>query len=375
MKGESRKLEAAVGVELKSAHRRRLENPMTPLARRPALRRSVVLLLAILLPACAGSPTPGTAVAPLERGSSPPSSLGPEALGASLEASPGGFSAGEGPADLEARLQDRIHREGDTIHISLALLDLEDGTRIEIDAHRRYHAASTMKVPVLLELYRQTEAAGGSVEENVLVTNTFRSIYDGTPFILESDRDEALLTALGGELPARRIAEGMIQVSSNLGTNILLEHLTPDSVQATMHRIGAEGMEVLRGVSDIPAFEAGLSNRTTAYGYLRTLEVIASCELTDREACREMMEILEGQQFTREIPAGIPPEARARGTRVGNKTGSITGILHDGAIVRPHHRDPYLLVILTEGYQDRAVGSATMAELSGMVWNHLTRTP
>ncbi len=278
-------------------------------------------------------------------------------------------------SDLERRLRDRIAREGDSVHISLALLDLGTERRIELDAHREYHAASTMKVPVLLELYRRAEAEGWSVEDPVPVTNTFRSIYDGSPFTLETDRDAGLLEALAGELPARRIAEGMIQVSSNLGTNILLEHLTPDSVQATMRRIEADGMKVLRGVSDIPAFEAGLSNRTTAHAYLRTLEVIAGCELTTREACREMMEILEGQEFTNDIPAGVPATARERGTRIGNKTGSITGIRHDGAIVRPHDREPYILVILTEGYRDGQTASAVMTDLSRMVWAHLVGSP
>lgn len=290
-----------------------------------------------------------------------------------LSESPG--SASSHTAGLDTRLRDRIDQEGDTIAISVALLDLESGLRVEIDAHRAYHAASTMKVPVLLELYRQAETGGRSVEGEVPVTNTFRSIHDGSSFTLEDDRDSGIIAALDGELPARRIAAGMIQVSSNLGTNILLALLTPDSVQATMRAIGAEGMEVLRGVSDIPAFEAGLSNRTTAHSYLRTLEVIARCEITSPEACREMMEILEGQEFTSEIPAGIPDAAFAQGTRVGNKTGSITRILHDGAIVRPHHRAPYLLVILTEGYDDKDVGSTTMADLSNIVWTSLTPSP
>ena len=302
-------------------------------------------------------------------------------------ASPSGPSAAPAPppvgeaeardagSDLELRLRDRIAREGDSVHISLALLDMGAETRIEIDAHREYHAASTMKVPVLLELYRRAEAEGRSVEDPVPVTNTFRSIYDGSLFTLNTDRDAGLLEALGGELPARRIAEGMIQISSNLGTNILLDHLTPDSVQATMGRIGADGMKVLRGVSDIPAFEAGMSNRTTAHAYLRTLEAIAACELTTREACREMMEILEGQEFTNDIPAGVPTTARDRGTRIGNKTGSITAIRHDGAIVRPHDREPYLLVVLTEGYLDGQAASGVITDLSRMVWDHLIGSP
>lgn len=269
---------------------------------------------------------------------------------------------------LEAALTRRIAAEGDSIHIGISLWDVETERRIEIGSDRIFHAASTMKVPVLMELMRRVEAGDFDLDDPYPVTNTFRSILDGSPFTLDEDVDEGLIEALGGTLPLRRIAEGVIQVSSNLGTNLLLAALTPDSVRATMARIGAEEMLVLRGVSDIPAFEAGMSNRTSARAYRRTLESIVRCELWSRDGCAEMNRILEGQTFVDEIPAGIPASARAEGTRVGNKTGSITGILHDGAIVTPPGRGPYVLVILTEGYLDKEVGSAVMADLSRIVW-------
>jgi len=272
---------------------------------------------------------------------------------------------------LHERLMDRLAEEGDSIHIGIAVTDMESGRTLEIDAERVFHAASTMKVPVLLEWYRQSELGLRSLDEGVRVHNRFRSVYDGTEFVLDEDVDQGLIQALGEELPARRIAEGMIQVSSNLGTNILLELLTPDSVQATMARIGAQEMQVLRGVSDIPAFEAGMSNRTTARAYVRVLEAIVRCEVTSQASCDEMMEILEGQEYRSEIPAGIPQAAYEGGTRVGNKTGSITRILHDGAIVRPPHRAPYLVVTLSEGYDDKERGSEVLAELSRIIWSTL----
>jgi beta-lactamase class A len=269
---------------------------------------------------------------------------------------------------LEAALARRIAAEGDSIHIGISLWDVETERRIEIGSDRIFHAASTMKVPVLMELIRRVEAGDFTLDDPYPVTNTFRSILDGSPFTLDEDVDEGLIEALGGTLPLRRIAEGVIQVSSNLGTNLLLAALTPDSVRATMARIGAEEMLVLRGVSDIPAFEAGMSNRTSARAYRRTLESIVRCELWSRDGCAEMNRILEGQTFVDEIPAGIPASARGEGTRIGNKTGSITRILHDGAIVTPPGRGPYVLVILTEGYLDKEVGSAVMADLSRIVW-------
>jgi len=278
------------------------------------------------------------------------------------------LAALKAPGDpLREALEARIREEGDSIVVAVALHDLATGRRMEIGADRSFHAASTMKVPVLLELYRAIDAGILAEETPIPVVNTFRSVYDGSPFTLEEDTDEGLLEVLGGTLPARRIAHGMITVSSNLGTNILLGILTPQAVQAQLDLRGAGEMRVRRGVSDIPAFEAGYSNETTARGYLRTLELVARCEGVSRASCAAMHEILEAQEYRSEIPAGLP-----EGVRVGNKTGSITRILHDGAMVWPGEGPPYLLVILTEGYLDKDRGSALMAELSQMVWASLS---
>jgi beta-lactamase class A/predicted AlkP superfamily phosphohydrolase/phosphomutase len=278
-----------------------------------------------------------------------------------------------GADPLEEALRDRIDAEvramaeeggdAEALRVAVAFRDLSTAHRTGILADRPFHAASTMKVPVLYELYRRHDDGELEVGDPVRVRNTFRSVHDRSPFTLESDSDSGLLDALGGSLPARRLAHGMITVSSNLATNILLEELGPEAVQARMDRLGAGEMRVRRGVSDIPAFEAGYSNETTARGLLRVMEVIAGCEELSRPVCDEVHRILEDQAYRSEIPAGVPP-----GTRVGNKTGSITRIRHDAAIVHREGRSPYLLVILTEGFDDGARASALMADLSRLVW-------
>jgi beta-lactamase class A/predicted AlkP superfamily phosphohydrolase/phosphomutase len=268
---------------------------------------------------------------------------------------------------LAERLRARIAEEGDSVHVAVALHDIESARRLEIDADRVFHAASTMKVPILYELFRRHDDGELDVDAPFPVRNTFRSVFDGSPFTLETDADDGLLEALGSTLPARRVAHGMITRSSNLGTNLLLEALTPAAVQARMDRLGAGGMQVRRGVSDIPAFEAGFSNETTARGLLRVMEIVARCEELSPSACADMHRILEEQEFRSEIPAGLP-----QGTRVGNKTGSITRIRHDAAIVHPEGRAPFVLVVLTEGFLDGDHASAVIADLARIAWEGVT---
>ena len=81
-----------------------------------------------------------------------------------------------------------------------------------------------------------------------------------------------------------------------------------------------------------------------------------------------MLGILSRQEFNDEIPAGLPP-----GTRVAHKTGSITGVLHDAALVYLPNQAPYVLVVLTKNIQDDRVARTLIADLSRLVYEHVTR--
>ncbi|HSJ25384.1 MAG TPA: serine hydrolase [Longimicrobiales bacterium] len=270
---------------------------------------------------------------------------------------------------LEAALRARVAAEP-TGEVGVALVDLATGRRLAINGDVSMHAASTMKVPVLIELFRQVDAGRFAADDSVVVNNQFTSIADGSRYTLGSDRDTEIIERLGQTMSLRRLATGMSVISSNLATNILIDVVTADSVQATMVRLGAGDMIVLRGVSDNPAFAAGMNNMATAASLARTLEVIARCEIHSQASCDAMLEILEAQQFRTQIPAGVPA-----GVRVANKTGSITGHRHDGAIVFPDGRAPYVLTVLTRGIATTAAANAVAVDISRLVWEALTGAP
>ena len=80
-----------------------------------------------------------------------------------------------------------------------------------------------------------------------------------------------------------------------------------------------------------------------------------------------MIDILAAQEFNEEIPAGLP-----QGTRVAHKTGWITGVTHDAALVYPPDRKPYVLVVLTKGISERPVAQKLIADISRLVWDATT---
>ncbi len=239
-----------------------------------------------------------------------------------------------------------------------------------IDADQSMHAASTMKVPVMIELFRQVDSRGLSLDQKVLLVNEFGSIVDGSPYSLDSgdDSDSSVYAMVGSRVPVRDLMYHMITRSSNLATNALIALVGAKRTTAAMRSLGAEKIQVLRGVEDDKAYERGMNNTTTARDLAIILEAIEENRAASPASCEQMRQILLHQEFNDEIPAGLPP-----GTPVAHKTGSITAHLHDAAIVYPRDASPYVLVILTRGIPDANVAKSLMADISRMVYDHVMR--
>lgn len=256
--------------------------------------------------------------------------------------------------------------------VGIALLDLGSGDSLWINAAWRVHAASTMKVPVLIELARRVDAGRYSWSWPVLVHNEFRSIVDSSTYHLNpaDDSDSTLYAREGDTLPARELAFLMITRSSNLATNLLVAQLGAPAIQATARSLGADSIVVLRGVEDQKAYDRGLNNTTTARDLAVLLAAIAQGRAASDSSTAIMLDILSHQEFRKGIPAGVPP-----GTRVASKTGNLTAINHDAAVIYPPHRAPYVLVILTRGFPDQPSAEAYMAGVSRLAWQGLVGGP
>ena len=160
----------------------------------------------------------------------------------------------------------------------------------------------------------------------------------------------------------------MITVSSNFAANLLIEKLDVRKIRATVTRLGADGMQVLRGVEDQKAFDKGMNNSTTARGLMVLLEKLGRGQAVSPSADAEMIEILKRQKFNDAIPAGVPA-----GTPVAHKAGTITRVHHDAAVV--YGPRPNVLVLLVRGIQDQKQSAALIAEISKTVWQHVSSPP
>jgi len=269
-------------------------------------------------------------------------------------------------APLEAAIRERIGREQG--EYGVAVIDIETGRTAGVNERLVMHAASTMKVPVLLELYRRAAEGTIRLDDRVTVRATFRSIADTSHYTLSKDDDSelTLYERIGEQVSLRELARLMTVRSSNLATNILIDILDAKTIQATTERVGGWGMRVLRGVEDTPAYNAGMNNTTTALGLAHVLASIARCDILPRTQCDEVIDILAAQEFNQMVPSGLPT-----GTRVAHKTGSITGIRHDGGIVLPSDSPPYVVVVLTRGVPDTATVHRVAGDIARITWHML----
>jgi len=294
-----------------------------------------------------------------------PRALAPAALAAALAISSACSSAPRRPslaAGVDAAIAGAAGRDR---VVAVAYCDLATGETLLRNARLSLHAASTMKVPVMVALFAAAERGDLKLDEPVKIENEFASLVDGSPFRLDpkDDSDPDLYAAIGRTRPLLELVRRMIDKSSNLATNLLLARVGAARVTAAMRGLDAYDIQVLRGVEDGKAFDAGLNNTVTANDLMIVLRALAEGKAASPAASARMVEILAGQELNEKIPAGLPP-----GVRVAHKTGDITGVHHDAEIVYPPGGKPYVLVVLTAGFEEQRAADAAIAAVSRAVW-------
>jgi beta-lactamase class A len=266
-----------------------------------------------------------------------------------------------------------IEKDSGAKAIAVALHDLETGFELHYHADRWFHAASTIKVPILLGAFAAIDRGDLLPHSRVHVRNRFLSVVEDIPFRVESGRDanSAVHNAIGKMMRVDELAYHMITTSSNLATNLLLGGIGVAAVNATLRELDVEdGIELKRGVEDELAFEKGINNMVTAVGLLRSLVMLAEGKAFSPALSRRMMDILHGQEFNQGIPALLP-----KGARVAHKTGEISSIAHDAGVVYLPKRKPYAVVILTEWDPAAAARSRAIAAISHAIYEFLTLGP
>jgi beta-lactamase class A len=254
--------------------------------------------------------------------------------------------------------------------IAVAVQDLETGTAIHINADESFHPASTMKVPVMMEIFHQASQGFLALTDRLEIFNSFTSVADGSKYSLNivDDSETSLYERLGETESIQELTRLMIVRSSNLATNILIEKVGVQSINAFLQELGIQGVTVVRGIEDKAAFRLGINSSATARGLTHMMTLIAEGKVVSKKASQQMIEIMLGQEFNESIPALLP-----NGVKVAHKTGWTGEFYHDTGIVFPESRKPYAISILTYGFPENNENEAhnCMATISKMVYEQI----
>ncbi|MGH3712085.1 MAG: serine hydrolase [Micromonosporaceae bacterium] len=228
-----------------------------------------------------------------------------------------------------------------------------------------HYPASTMKLAVLAAAYRLADAGALDLDAPVKVHDDFASAAPDAPRFRcdpEYDSDPSVWAALGQTMPLRALARQMIVLSSNLATNLVLEHTGYAAADQVWRAAGATGSVLRRGIEDYAARDAGVDNAVTAADLAALLGAIAADRIAFPANCQEMRQVLLAQQKNDDLPTGLPA-----GTRIAHKNGWVDGIRHDAAIVYPADAPAYLLVVCLTADRDGRPDDAGMRALMGRI--------
>lgn len=271
-----------------------------------------------------------------------------------------------GAQELVRQIEEELGRNKGTF--AVAFKDASSGEQILIHERESFHAASTMKTPVMIEVYKQAVAHRFNLSDSILIKNEFRSIVDSSTFQLsvQDDSEPEFYKILGQKRPLYDVMYQMIIASSNLATNLIIERVDARNVTRTMRSLGAMDIDVLRGVEDSKAFAKGLNNTVTAFDLMILFDQLARGTIIDKPTSEKMITILRDQKFNEIIPAQLPA-----GVIVAHKTGSIRGVQHDSGIVILPNGKRYSLVILSKNLTDEPAAVQSMAKVSKMIFDYV----
>lgn len=249
---------------------------------------------------------------------------------------------------------------------AVAFKNLNTGETILINEDSLFHAASTMKTPVMIEVFKQAREGKFALTDSIEIKNEFKSIADSSLYSLsrDDDSDTLIYDHIGEKRTIYSLMYDMIIMSSNMGTNLIIDKVGATNAQQTIKNMGVKKMQVLRGVEDNKAYQAGLNNSVTAYDLMVIFEKVAKGEAVDSASSAEMVKILLDQKFNEIIPALLPANVK-----VAHKTGWIKGVNHDSGIVLLPDGRKYVLVLLSKKLIDEKAGVEAMARTSKMIYD------
>lgn len=233
------------------------------------------------------------------------------------------------------------------------------------------NAASTIKLFVLDTAYKAFASGTLHPTDLIRVHNHFHSLVGKGTFALDQKEDsyDSLYAQQGKEVPVSELLRVMIQYSSNLATNLMIEKLGVFPIRDVVKEQALDGIVFGRMIEDFDADAQNIRNRVSARGLGEFLQKLDQGQIVGKEASQSMIAIMLGQKFNDIIPPGLPV-----GTPVAHKTGWVHGVKNDAAIITLPDGAHYILVVLTSGLPEEAAGVKILNVISQEVYDYFSHS-
>lgn len=225
-----------------------------------------------------------------------------------------------------------------------------DGSRWTHEGQRKFRAASIVKIPLMVEIYRRAEAGDFSLADIHVLKAEEKAPGSGVMLHLHD----------GVELTLNDLVYLMISISDNTATNLLIRLAGMDAVNATIRDIGMQQSNLGREMKNRPAIEGEQENWASPEDYTLVVQSILNGNAASEASCQAMIEMLKKQQNTRRISRYIPQSDEIEW---GTKTGSIKGVTNDVGYVRTD-KGTLIIAVLCEGMGDQHRGEQVIGEIS-----------
>src|SRR6059058_3904478 len=257
---------------------------------------------------------------------------------------------------LWKKLEARVAETADRIDgvMGVAILDLTDGRILLHNADRVFPTASSIKIAILLELYRQDqEAHSGAKEKSQLDDNYTFDPKD----LVEDSRIMAGLTPGVTRVTNRDLAQFMVAVSDNAAANILIDRVGKDNVNAMLHGLGLSKTMLRRKMIDIAAARRRVENVATPQEMARLLEAIYKGKALSKQATAEFIKQLSTKKDSY-IPRYLPESVQ-----VANKPGELEAVRTDSGIVFVPNR-PFAISVMTAYDRNERAAERAISEVA-----------
>lgn len=245
-------------------------------------------------------------------------------------------------------LEDKIQRVIDEGQGRLSLAIEFPGHSIKNNGDIQYSAASLIKLPILLEGFRQIQ--DGKLNPNEIISVPPAEKVGGAGVLSHLSHHS--------KVTIHDLLTLMIIVSDNTATNLIIERIGMTAVNEMCKRLGLKQTRLNRKLMDFDAMQSGFDNHMSAFDALTCLKAIDKSEMFHTKSRESMLWMLHHQQFCQKLPAKINREH----IYVANKTGELPGVEHDCAILRYKEHTIYAAVLI-DGLKDKGAGSEVLARV------------